>query len=162
MLVCTIHQTYINTHTYTNTQTRLLQPPHLISRSPRLHENLPEDALRSFSCRWYTHAHTNAHMHTRVRAHTRARAHTHIRHIDATYNLQICTLQISCNPACFKRRWQTCICYECMQVNTHVRVCVWKRKTESKNGKRDRMFIKWQPQKGKNDDYDNENFWISG
>ena len=26
----------------------------------------------------------------------------------------------------------------------------------------DRMFIKWQPPKGENDDYDNENFWISG
>ena len=26
----------------------------------------------------------------------------------------------------------------------------------------DRMFIKWQPPKGENDDYDNKNFWISG
>jgi len=25
---------------------------------------------------------------------------------------------------------------------------------------RDRMFIIWQPPKGENDDYDNENFWI--
>ena len=25
----------------------------------------------------------------------------------------------------------------------------------------DRMFIKWQPPKGENDDYDNKNFWIS-
>jgi len=27
---------------------------------------------------------------------------------------------------------------------------------------RDRMFIIWQPPIGENDDYDNENFWISG
>ena len=27
---------------------------------------------------------------------------------------------------------------------------------------RDRMFIIWQPPKGENDDYNNENFWISG
>ena len=27
---------------------------------------------------------------------------------------------------------------------------------------RERMFIKRQPLKGENDDYDNKNFWISG
>ena len=34
--------------------------------------------------------------------------------------------------------------------------------TSEEELKRDRMFIKWQPPKGENDDYDNENFWISG
>jgi len=75
-LVCTIHQTHMNTHTYTDMQTRSLQPPHLISRSPWLHENLPEITLWSFSCRYkrtYIRMQPCAH----ARKHTRAHAHTH-------------------------------------------------------------------------------------